>query len=214
MNDTGLTPGSTPGRAPETTPGLAPETTPGLAAGRLLRLRWARLTYPEVGATGLSPDGPDAGYHQLRRRAAVGAGPTQFHWAAESLMTWQVQRRAGFDVRASSERVVEGAVADLHLAGGPFRVTAPVRVVEVVDEPLRRGFAYGTLPGHPVAGEERFVVQLEPTGVVLFTVTAFSRPASTLARLGGPFGRLAQDAMAHRYLAALRAPEPLSDADG
>ena len=34
---------------------------------------------------------------------------------------------------------------------------APCRVVYVIDEPDIRGFAYGTLPGHPESGEERFV---------------------------------------------------------
>jgi uncharacterized protein (UPF0548 family) len=33
-----------------------------------------------------------------------------------------------------------------------------VRVVAVADEPDRCGFAYGTLPGHAVCGEEAFVV--------------------------------------------------------
>ncbi|SIP67631.1 hypothetical protein BN9982_740001 [Mycobacterium tuberculosis] len=32
---------------------------------------------------------------------------------------------------------------------------APCRVVYVIDEPDVRGFGYGTLPGHPVSGEER-----------------------------------------------------------
>jgi uncharacterized protein (UPF0548 family) len=31
----------------------------------------------------------------------------------------------------------------------------PCRVVYVVDEPRRAGFAYGTLPGHPEIGGER-----------------------------------------------------------
>ena len=38
-----------------------------------------------------------------------------------------------------------GSEVIVHL--GPVR--APCRVVYVVDEPDRRGFAYGTLPGHP-----------------------------------------------------------------
>ena len=35
----------------------------------------------------------------------------------------------------------------------------PARVVYVIDEPLRKGFAYGTLPGHPETGEEAFIVE-------------------------------------------------------
>jgi uncharacterized protein (UPF0548 family) len=36
-------------------------------------------------------------------------------------------------------------------------VREPVRVVAVADLPDRRGFAYDTLPGHPVTGEEAFI---------------------------------------------------------
>lgn len=74
----------------------------------------------------------------------------------------------------------------LRLGLGPISVRAPVRVVYLIDEPTRTGFAYGTLPGHPESGEEAFVVQLQDSGVVTFGITAFSRPATTLARLGGP----------------------------
>ena len=48
-----------------------------------------------------------------------------------------------------------GSESLVHL--GP--VTAPCRVVYVVDEPDRRGFAYGTLTGHPESGEELFTVR-------------------------------------------------------
>jgi len=37
----------------------------------------------------------------------------------------------------------------------------------------------------------------------VFTVTAFSRPATLLARLGGPVGQLAQNLLTDRYLTAL-----------
>ena len=75
-------------------------------------------------------------------------------------------------------------MAVLRLGRRRLAVSAPVRVVYVVDEPRRRGFAYGTLPGHPESGEEAFVVELQEDDEVTFTVTAFSRPASTLAARG------------------------------
>jgi uncharacterized protein (UPF0548 family) len=78
----------------------------------------------------------------------------------------------------------------------------PCRVVYVVEEPRRRGFAYGTLPGHPEQGEESFIVVQEDDGSVVFRITAFSRPASALSRLGGPLTRWVQDWMTERYLAA------------
>ena len=85
---------------------------------------------------------------------------------------------------------------------GPVR--APCRVVYVVDEPDRRGFAYGTLPGHAEAGEELFAVRYDPTtGAVYAEVTAFSRHATWWSRLGAPVTSLAQRVITNRYLRAL-----------
>ena len=76
-------------------------------------------------------------------------------------------------------------------------------VVCVVDEPGRRGFAYGTLPGHPERGEEALILQQHRGGAVTFTITAFSRPAGLLARAAGPAGRAIQHHITMRYLRAL-----------
>jgi uncharacterized protein (UPF0548 family) len=64
--------------------------------------------------------------------------------------------------------------------------------VYTVEEADRRGFAYGTLPGHPESGEEAFTVVLTGTGDVRIRIRAFSRPASLVARAGRPFTRLIQ----------------------
>lgn len=121
-------------------------------------------------------------------------------------MSWQVQLRAGVDVAASHPRVdvetSDEVVADLTVRLGPLRVQAPCRVLEVIAEPERRGFGYGTLRGHPEAGAEWFVVSIEHD-VVRLTVTAFSRPASRLALLAPPATALVQYAFTRRYLRAL-----------
>ena len=86
---------------------------------------------------------------------------------------------------------------------GRLGLRAPVRVVYVVDEPARRGFAYGTLPGHPESGEEAFVVEISEGGSIVLTITAFSRPATRLARAAGVLGRRVQSRITDRYLSAL-----------
>ena len=81
---------------------------------------------------------------------------------------------------------------------------APCRVVYVVDEPHVRGFAYGTLPGHPeirrgaVRGAPRPV-----TSAVFAEVSAFSRPATWWSKAGGPFTSLLQRVMNKRYVRAV-----------
>jgi len=175
---------------------------PLLAGERLAELALARLTYPEVGAT-LRKGPLPAGYGHLRRRAVVGQGVDDLDRATEALLGWAVQRGAGMRVVPSSPVVLPAVVADLRVGPGPLSLWAPVRVVDVVEGPRRRGFAYGTLAGHPVTGEESFVVSLGEDGAVTFTVRAFSRPDTALARVGGAVGRKAQRLVADRYLASL-----------
>ncbi|BDB43253.1 MULTISPECIES: DUF1990 family protein [Mycobacterium] len=155
-----------------------------------------QLTYPEVGATaaGQLP----AGYGHLDVSAQIGTGRDRFEQAAKSLMHWGMQRGAGLRVQASTETVCVSSVVVVTVLGV---LRAPCRVVYVVEEPDIRGFAYGTLPGHPESGEERFVVCYDPdTTAVYAQVSAFSRPATWWSRLGKPFVAVAQRVIAKRYL--------------
>ncbi len=100
--------------------------------------------YEGVGAT--AHQAPQ-GYEALSRSRLPAR--RDFASAVEDLMTWRVHEQAGLHVAASSPRVEEGTVVMLRLGVGPVALRAPCRVVYVVDEPRRSGFAYGTLPGHP-----------------------------------------------------------------
>lgn len=118
-------------------------------------------------------------------------------------MTWEMHRRAGLEVEASTPTVTEGALVVLGLGFGHLRVWQPGLVVYVVNEPTRQGYAYGTLPGHPDRGEERFTTELQEDQTILLRIVAFSRPATWWARLGAPVHRVVQGAVTDRYLAAL-----------
>lgn len=164
------------------------------------RLAGAELTYPEIGAT--AGDLP-AGYHHLTRCVPVGHGHQVFAGAGDAVCRWQVQLEAGLQVSASSPSAVAGAMVILGLGIGSLRLQAPCRVVYAVDEPRLRGFAYGTLPGHPESGEEAFAIVHHDDDTVSFVVTAFSRPATRLAKVAGPVGVLVQQRITARYLQAL-----------
>jgi uncharacterized protein (UPF0548 family) len=166
------------------------------------RLRAAELTYDHVGSTAAALP---AGYHHLRRRKVIGRGDVSFSDAALAVLGWQLQLRSGIEVASSSPTVLPGAVAMLVIHAGPIRLSAPCRVVYVIDEPNRQGFAYGTLPGHPESGEEAFVVERAEHGSVSLNIKAFSRPVSSLTRLAGPIGRFAQSGMTDRYFRSLAA---------
>jgi len=102
--------------------------------------------------------------------------------------------------------VSPGDSAIMGIPFGPLHVKAPVRVVYVVDEPKRRGFAYGTLKGHPENGEESWVVEQKDDGSVWIVVRAFSRPANPAWWAVYPVLRIAQEFYTRRYLAALAGP--------
>lgn len=155
------------------------------------------LTYAEVGATAGSPP---PGYRFLRRTSVIGRGRARFEQAAADGMRFGMLRGAGLRVEATTTAAEVGTDVLGHL--GP--VPAPCRVVYIVDEPDRRGFAYGTLPGHAVRGEELFLVRYErATGDVVAEVAAFSQPATWWSRLGAPVTGVLQRLIAGRYLRAL-----------
>jgi uncharacterized protein (UPF0548 family) len=155
------------------------------------------LTYAEVGATaGALP----ADYGHLHASAVIGHGRHRFEEAAAAVMRWGMLRGAGMRVEATTEVAAVGSEVLVGL--GPLR--APCRVVYVVDDPDRRGFAYGTLPGHPEIGEELFAVRYDSASEAVYAeVTAFSRHGTWWSRLAGPATSLAQRVISRRYLRAV-----------
>ena len=157
------------------------------------------LTYDEVGATAANVK-PPAGYRHVRVAARIGTGRDRFEAAARAVVRYGMLRGAGVRVTASTEVAEAGTLVLGKL--GPF--AAPCRVVYVVDEPDRRGFAYGTLPGHPVAGEECFSVRYDPASESVYAeVSAFSRPNIWWGKLAAPALAMVQKLVTKRYLAAV-----------
>ncbi len=139
-------------------------------------------------------------WRQLRATRVVGRGHDDFAAATRAVLSWRAQRLLAVRVEPRDAPVRVGTEVRVRLGVGPLALSAPARVLHVVDEPDRQGFTYGTRPGHPLTGEEAFVVHLEPDGRVVFTVSASSCPASRLTRAAGPALPLFQRFVAGRYL--------------
>jgi uncharacterized protein (UPF0548 family) len=99
--------------------------------------------------------------------------------------------------------IVNGMTAKLHGRVGLIPFTAPLRVVYVIDEPGQAGFACGTMHGHPLRGEEAFIVERRPDDSVWLIIKAFFRPASGWMRVGAPVLRWSRRRLERRYLRAL-----------
>ncbi|HEV7186041.1 MAG TPA: DUF1990 domain-containing protein [Leifsonia sp.] len=102
-----------------------------------------------------------------------------------------------------SPYIANGMTAVLKIPFWPVQVSAPIRVVYVIDEKNRAGFAYGTMHGHPESGEEAFIVELRDDGSVWFVLRAFSQPSNAFYRLVSPILRLVQRRYTAKYLRAL-----------
>jgi uncharacterized protein (UPF0548 family) len=185
-------------------PGRCLVTTFGVSIGRpsldeldrkLLAAREATVNYDDVGITlrGM-------GWAAHRR---VGDGDADFAHAVAGLRVWAPQRGIGAQIHPSDAALEQGATVLVVLPIGPVTMIAPDRVVQIVDERDRFGFAYGTLPGHPERGEESFVIELTPDGEVRATITVQAGPGNLLMRIAAPVVTQFQRRAIAGYLTAL-----------
>jgi uncharacterized protein (UPF0548 family) len=124
-----------------------------------------------------------------------------FEAAADAVLSWGMHRRSGLAV--ATEGPAENGRTVVLGVGRPLALVMPCRVVYVVDEPDRQGFAYGSLTGHPEQGEESFVVVIDTDDTVRLEITAFSRPGNLLIRASGAVSRDMQARATRRYESAL-----------
>jgi uncharacterized protein (UPF0548 family) len=160
----------------------------------------APLSYPEVGASlGELPPG----YRHDTRVVWLGVGDAAFARAGRGLEEWEAHHRAGVVVHPSDVPIVAGTTVALAVPLFGVHALAACRIVAVVREANRFGFSYGTITGHPERGEEAFIIERDGD-TVRFRITAFSKPADPLARIGAPVARLVQQRVTRAYFDGLR----------
>jgi uncharacterized protein (UPF0548 family) len=156
------------------------------------------VTSPELSAWPSS----DRAYRRSEVTAIVGSGDAVWDRVKDEVLRWKVKTASGFAVDSTAP-VSAGERVTVTARVMGVTVVEPVEVVSVVREPDRVGFAYRTLPGHPVSGEEAFVVSRHGDQVQL-TVRSLTRAAPQQPwRLLHPLLRIAQLAVRRRYLRAL-----------
>lgn len=98
----------------------------------------------ELRARGHGARGSAAGYRHQRSAALLGAGSAVIDRAVAALSAWMAHARASGPCHLLSPR--ERATAVLLRRLAPGYITVCARVVYVISEPDRWGFAWGTLP--------------------------------------------------------------------
>lgn len=148
------------------------------------------FTYPEVGATNTTP--PANGYIVDHNHTQLGHGEATYKRAVEALKKWRQFELGWVTIVPRGVEIEVGAtVAVKARAFGTWSLSA-ARVVYVIDEARRFGFAYGTLPDHVECGEERFLIEWLADDSVWYDILAFSKPRHPLVRLSSPLARLLQ----------------------
>lgn len=142
------------------------------------------------------------GYRAWEQAVRVGTGDAYWHAARLELLRWGVKTRSGFTVEPDAP-VSVGARPVIIARPLGLAIREPVEVVEVIDTECRVGFAYRTLPGHPVSGEEAFILTRDEDASSL-TIRSLTRPGDRLGwRLAFPALLVAQRLARRRYLRAL-----------
>lgn len=173
------------------------------------------VTYPETVTTRSGPAEPAPGYHLDHNRVRLGNGRLTFVRAQTALERWAMFPPGWTAVwndqgePAGSDDIQEGRVVATVIRAWGLWWASPCRVVYTIDdkEPtgvVRFGFAYGTLPGHPEEGQERFSVELRPDDTVWYDLLAISRPRAWTARLGRPLVRRLQRRFQSESMAAMQ----------
>jgi uncharacterized protein (UPF0548 family) len=170
---------------------------------RLLASQGAEsFSYAAVGATEAEPP---ADYRLSHNRVSLGRGVDQLRAAKRAIDNWKMFDLPWIELfppRPSIEIGVTVAVVVRHLGFWSVNVS---RLVYVIDEDSRYGFAYGTLHCHAEEGEERFSIEHDPmTDEVWYDLYAFSKPNHPLARIGYPFSRYMQQRFVRESLAAMK----------
>ena len=121
--------------------------------------------FAHAGVTRDDPVPVPSGYRLVARRTRLGVGDGVLELATSEVKSWGVKTRVGFHISGTTEVLTSEvpaarvSVGDNYVVSlGPVR--EPVRVSWVDD----RGFGYETLDGHPLSGEEAFIVEQDASG--------------------------------------------------
>jgi len=160
------------------------------------------FSYEPVGMT-RAEEAP-AGWTEDTYRTVLGPGREVFERGKKLVQRWTMFAMPWIELHTTSAPIVVGTtVGVLAHSAGLWCVNA-ARIVYVIDEKDRYGFAYGTLPGHVEAGEELFLVERTPEDLVAYSIRALSKPRAPLARLAEPWVRREQRRFGADSLVAMR----------
>lgn len=176
--------------------------SPRIVDAFLSSQRTEGFSYLEVGRTsGIIP----SGYNVDHNRAKLGRGAGVFSRAIACLRDWQMFRLGWVELFKPGTPIEVGATVAVMVNHFGFWSLNASRIVYVLREERRFGFAYGTLKDHAERGEERFLIEWSTEDdAVWYDILAFSKPEQWQARFAWPLGRMLQKRFARDSMAAMK----------
>lgn len=147
------------------------------------------FSYPEVNA---SKKTRVVGYDNDHNYVFLGKGEAVWNNARKALQKWQQFPSTWTKVEPEETPLEVGRTVAVNFRLFGLWWLNAARIVYVLDETNRFGFAYGTLPGHVEQGEECFWIEKETNGEIYYHIRAFSKPRFWVTRLGYPLARYFQ----------------------
>jgi uncharacterized protein (UPF0548 family) len=159
------------------------------------------LSYELVGATA----GPlPAGWDHDEASVRLGRGERVWTRSLGALRSWKMFDMPWVVLHKPDAAQEVGTLVTFHSRQLGVVMLHACRIVTVIDEPDRVGFAYGTLAGHAVRGEEQFLVERDGSGLCTYSIRKFSLPNRLGVRLAGPLATRLQRRFTAESLAAMR----------
>lgn len=145
------------------------------------------------------------GYDRDKNQVYLGTGEEVYQTACKALSEWKMFPSSWTKTYAPFQGFQVGEeVAVLFKMFGLWWWNS-CRIIYVLEEENRFGFAYGTLESHVEKGEEIFYVERNKQGEVYYKVEAFSCPNKWFTQIGYPVARAWQRRFVRNSFTVMRA---------
>jgi len=148
------------------------------------------ITYAARGASANAEKVP--GFDNDFQRVSIGQGAAAFEQACNAIRQWRMFPKPWTIILPPNTPIQSGETVAMYAKAFGLWWRNSCRIIYVVNEQGRFGFAYGTLPGHIECGEELFQVEQDENGQVWYTLRAFSKPKRWYAKIAYPLMRMFQ----------------------
>jgi uncharacterized protein (UPF0548 family) len=165
------------------------------------------FTYPSAGTTA---GGMPSGYMVDHTRVQLGRGEVLFETAKSAINGWKQFALGWLEASPTDTPICKGATVGVLVRAAGLWWLNSARIVYIVDETsadvTRYGFAYGTLPGHVEAGEERFLVEWRHRDDTVWYDAEAVQPRFGRRDAASRSGGLVEFSVFHRRLNFSRSP--------